>query len=131
MIEKQAPLRQIRVSEKYCPWINSDSKNLIMIRDRLIMSAMKHKSQQLMSSYQQYRNRANALNKTLKERYFSDKINNNKGNMKDSWQTINQLLNKRSQSTNIVSLKESNQTIFDKQSISNEMNESFVPLEKS
>ena len=45
--------------------------------------------------------------------------------MKDSWQTINQLLNKRSQSTNIVSLKESNQIIFDKQSIPNKINEYF------
>ena len=49
----------------------------------------------------------------------------------ESWQTINQLLNKRYQSTNIVSLKDSNQTIFDKESISNKMNESFVPLAKS
>ena len=45
--------------------------------------------------------------------------------MKDSWQTINQLLNKLPQSTNIVSLKESNQTIFGKQSILNKMNEYF------
>ena len=101
VIEKHAPLRQIRVSEKYCPWINSDLKNLIITRDGLKRSAVKHKSQHLMNSYKQYRNQANALNKKLKKQYFSDKINNNKGNMKDSWQTINQLLNKRSQSTNI------------------------------
>ena len=128
VIEKHAPLRQIRVSEKYCPWINSDLKNLIRTRDRLKRSAVKHKSQHLMNSYKQYRNQANALNKKLKKQYFSDKINKNKGNMKDSWQTINQLLNKRSQSTNIVSLKESNQTIFDKQRISNKMNEYFCSI---
>ena len=89
---------------------------------------MKHKSQHLINSYKQYRSRANALNKALKKKYFSDKINNNKGNMKDSWQTINQLLKKRSQSTNIVSLKESNQAIFDKQSISDKMNEYFCSI---
>ena len=103
VIEKHAPLRQIRVSEKHCPWINSDLKNLIRTKDRLKRSAVKHKSQQ-------------------------HKINSSKGNMKDSWQTLNQLLNKRSQSTNIVSLKESNQTIFDKQSISNKMNEYFCSI---
>jgi len=48
--------------------------------------------------------------------------------MKDSWQTINQLLKKRSQSTNIVSLKESNQVIFNKESISNKMNEYFCSI---
>ena len=128
VIEKHAPLRQIRVSEKYCPWIHSDLKNLIRTRDRLKRSAVKHKSQHLMNSYKQYRNRTNALNKALKKQYFSDKINSSKGNMKDSWQTLNHLLNKRSPSTNIVSLKESNQTIFDKQSISNKMNEYFFSI---
>ena len=48
--------------------------------------------------------------------------------MKDSWQTINQLLKKRSQSTNIISLKESNQAIFDKQNISNKINEYFCSV---
>ena len=55
VIEKHAPLRQICVSEKYCPWINSDLKSLIRTRDRLKRSAVKHKSQHLMNSYRQYR----------------------------------------------------------------------------
>ena len=100
-------------------------KNLIRTRDGLNRSAVKHKSQYLMNSYKQYRNRANALNKTVKKQNFSDKINSNKENIKNYWQTINKVLNNRSQSTNIVSLKESEQTIFDKQSISNKMNEYF------
>ena len=48
--------------------------------------------------------------------------------MKDSWQTINQLLKQRYRYTNIVSLKESNQASFDKQSISNKMNEHFCSI---
>ena len=51
MIEKHAPLRQIRVSEKYCPWTNSNLKNLIRARDLLKKSAVRHKSQHLMNSY--------------------------------------------------------------------------------
>ena len=39
-------------------------------------------------------------------------------------------MNKRSKSKNIVSLTESNQTIFDKQSISNKMNEYFCSTEE-
>ena len=118
MIEKHAPLRQIRVSEKYCPWINADLKRLIRTRDRLKRSAVKHKSQVMISSYKQCRNQVNTLNVTLKRQYFSDKILQQKGNMKESWQTINQLLNKRSKSTNIYSLSDSSQTLFDKQRIS-------------
>ena len=66
VIEKHAPLHQIHVSEIYCPWINSDIKNLIRTRDRLKRSAVKHKSQHLMNSYKQYKNQAIALNKALK-----------------------------------------------------------------
>jgi len=62
VIEKHAPLRQIRVSEIYCPWINSDLKNLIRTRDRLKRSAVKQKSQHLINSYKKYRNRVSALN---------------------------------------------------------------------
>ena len=127
VIEKHAPLRQIRVSEIYCPWINSDLKNLIKTRDRLNRSAVKHKSQHLVNSYKQHRNRVNALNKALKKQYFSDKINNSKGNM-ESCQTIKSVAEKQSESTNIVGLKESNQAIFGKQSISNKMNEYFCSI---
>ena len=130
MIEKHAPLRQIRVSEKYCPWINADLKRLIRTRDRLKRFAVKHKSQVMSSSYKQCRNQMNTLNVTLKRQYFSDKILQQKGNMKESWQTINQLLNKRSKSTNIDSLSDSSQTLFDKQRISDKMNQFFCSVGK-
>ena len=35
IIEKHAPLRQIRVSEMYCPWVNASLKGLIRTRDML------------------------------------------------------------------------------------------------
>ena len=48
--------------------------------------------------------------------------------MKESWQAINQLLKRRSQSTKIVSLRDSNQIIYNKQTISNKMNEFFCSI---
>ena len=32
---QHAPLIEMRVSEKYCPWINKDLKNLMKTRDKL------------------------------------------------------------------------------------------------
>ncbi len=34
-IGKHAPLTEMCVSEKYCPWINRDPKDLMQTRDRL------------------------------------------------------------------------------------------------
>lgn len=35
IIEKHALLREMRVAEKYCPWIDRDLKNLMHTWDRL------------------------------------------------------------------------------------------------
>ena len=63
VIDKHAPLCEMRVSEKYCPWIDRE--------------------------------------------YYNNRISACKGNMKESWKTINELLNKMSTSCNIDSLEES------------------------
>ena len=89
IIEKHAPLRQIRVSERYCQWVNANLKGLIRTRDRLKKAAVRCSSQILMASYQQVRNRFNSLNLKLKRQYFSEKIIMQQGNMKVSWKTIN------------------------------------------
>ena len=59
-----------------------------------------------MDAYKQLRNKANILNKNLKREYFSKKLAACKGDLKQSWKTINLLLNKRSKTTNIGSLNE-------------------------
>ena len=128
VIEKHAPLKEMRVSEKYCPWIDKDLKGLMMTRDRLKKAALKSKSLILMDSYRQARNRVNSLNVQLKKQYFSAKISECKGNMKESWKTINELLNKRSKSCNIDCLEDSGNAIVNKKDISNAMNNFFCTI---
>jgi len=41
IIDRHAPLIEMRVSEKYCPWINKDLKNLTKTRDKLKKRAVK------------------------------------------------------------------------------------------
>ena len=35
IIDKHAPIAELRVSEKFCPWIDKDLKTLMQTRDRL------------------------------------------------------------------------------------------------
>ena len=104
-IDKNTPLNEIRVSERYCPWISTDVKRLMRARDRLKTAVLKRNSKILMDAYKQARNRVNSLNIQLKRRYSSAKISECKGNMKESWKTIKELLNKRSKSSNIDHLR--------------------------
>ena len=63
--------------------------------------AGKYYSQFLMAFYRQFRNRVNNLNLTLKRQYLSKKITMHQGHLKESRQTINKLLNKRSKPINM------------------------------
>eukprot|EP00794_Sanderia_malayensis_P016541 gene16541-18216_t len=130
IIEKHAPMTVMRVSEKYCPWIDQDLKKLMQIRDKLKKAATKRKSQFLMDSYRQVRNKVNVLNIQLKQQYYTNMISACQSNMKESWKTINELLNKRSKSSNIDSLKESGSEIVHKKDISNAMNSFFCSIGK-
>ncbi len=129
-INKHAPITEMRVSEKYCTWINKDLKELMRTRDRLKKAASKRKSKILMDSYKQVRNKVNSMNIQLKKRYFTNKISECKGNMKDSWKAVNELLNKRSKSSNIDCLKESGIETFLKKDISKTMNDFFCTIGK-
>ena len=83
-----------------------------------------------MGSYRQVRNRINALNKQLKKEYFTSEISSFKGNKKDSRRTINELLNKRSKSSNIDTLKGSDSKTVRKKDIAWEMNSFFSSIGK-
>ena len=83
IIEKHAPITVMRVSEKYYPWIDKDLKRLMQTRDKLKRAAAKRKSQFLMDSYRQVRNKVNVFNIQLKKQYYTNKISVCRGNMKE------------------------------------------------
>ena len=112
----------MRVSEMYCPWIDKDLKSLMRTKGRLKTAALKSKSPIIMDSYRQIRNWVNFINNQLKKHHYSDKISSDKGNLKDSWKTINELLNKRSKSCNIDCLKDSGNVVTHTKDIANVMN---------
>ena len=122
---------QMRVSEIYCPWINQDLKALMRNRDRMKRIALKRKSPVMMETYKQLRNKVNTMNIKLKKQYFSNKIYACKGNVKDSWKTINELLNRRAKSCNIDFLKDSDKETRQGKDMSNLMNEYFCSIVKN
>ena len=68
------------------------------------------------------------MNQKLKRDFFSDKINAFEGNMKETWKTINQMINKRSKTTHISSLEDGDKDITDSQQIADAMNQYFCSI---
>ena len=66
IIDKHAPIKSVRVSEKYCIWINKDVKVLIRERDTLKNEAVSDNSSPLMESYRKIRNMVSRINGNVK-----------------------------------------------------------------
>ena len=128
VIEKHAPIRETMVSDKNSLWVNSELKCLMKSKDKLKKVAVKHKSPAMMSCYKKARNAVNNHNVSLKKQYFTNKIIEHKGNMKETWKITNQLFNNRSKSTNITSLKDGDVEIGEKREISNTLNSYFCSV---
>ena len=131
VIEKHAPLRTMSVSDKVTPWLTTEFNRLAHSRDKLKTASVKHKSSILMSCYRQTRNKVNNLNKKLKKYYFSNKIASVTGNLKESWKTINQLLNRKSETTNIDSMKVDGRDIKNPLEIAQATNDYFCSVGKN
>ena len=76
-----------------------------------------------MAAYRHVKNVVNKQNKTLKRQYFSEKIRRCEGDTKESWKTINKLVNKRSKTTNVSSLQEDNKILTNSDEIAESMNQ--------
>ena len=128
--EKHALVQKMRVSDKYCPWVNADLTALVKSRDKLKLAASKNKLTLLMSSYRHLRNKVNSLKTKLKRQYFATRVSKYKGNTKECWKAINLLFGKRSKSANIDLLRDQNRTISNKKEISQSMNSFFCSIGK-
>ena len=92
------------------------------------MTAVKAGSEILMTAYRHVRNVVNKQNKTLKRQYFTEKIRRCEGDMKETWKTINQLVNKRSKTTNVSSLQDDNKILTSSDEIAESMNQYFCNI---
>ena len=130
IIDKHAPLREKPVSERFCSWITPELQKICRTRDKLKIAAVKSNSELLMSAYKHMRCKANNLNQSLKTQYFTNKIRSCEGNIKETWKTMNQVINKGSKTTKIKALKEGDETTNEDKSIADTMNSFFCNVGK-
>ena len=111
--EKHAPIRQRRVKREHKPWLTKEIKRLTYHRDYLKRQSVK--------------NKLNKLIKTTKEEYFKTKLSN-ANNSKNSWQAINELLNKKPKSTQVTQLNVDDQVITGDRNIADCFNQYFSSI---
>lgn len=103
-IGKSATIITLKSSEKKLkPWITRGLITSIRKRDKLKLEVNKQKNNlELLNSYKEYRNKINNLIRKVKQEYYSNKIHENKHNMKKVWEIINESSNRINDKNKIV-----------------------------
>ena len=125
--DKHAPIRQRRVKSEYKPWLTNEIKQMSYHRDYLKKQSIKLRSANYDKAYKRCKNKLNNLIKETKQEYFRDKLSNAK-NSKESWRTINELLNKKPKTSEIKELDINGQLITDDDKIAEAFNQYFSTI---
>ena len=126
---QHAPLRLRRVKSEYSPWMNNEIKKLSHHRDYLKKKAVRLKSSYYFEAYKQCKNQLNRCIKETKKLYYSSKLATST-NSKESWRTINELLNRQSKATTINEVNVNGKSIAGDKDIANEFNKHFSEIGK-
>ena len=92
ILDKIAPVRELRIKEKSEPWMNTDILSLIKKRNQLFSQYRRDRSRvDVYRNYCKLRNRVQRDIKLAKKFYFQDKIRQNKDNSKKLWSQLKSL----------------------------------------
>ena len=128
--DQHTPLKTKRVKNKRSPWINANIRNLIIQRDRLKRVAINSNSTTDCSSYKKCKNVTNNEIKKAKASYYKNHINSHKGNTKEIWKTINEVLARNTKSnSHIDTIKSEEMTSNNPKEISEILNTHFTEID--
>ena len=109
--------------------MNNEIKKLSHHRDYLKKKAVRLNSSYYFEDYKQCKNQLNRCIKETKKLYYNSKLATST-NSKESWQTINELLNRQSKATTINEVNVNGKSIAGDKDIANEFNKYFSEIGK-
>ena len=120
ILDRHASVLKCKGKNTYSPWVTSELVRKRCARDVLKTREVEMSSEVLMQAYRNLRNQINHENDWLKHEYFSNKIYENDGHIKGTWNTINKHIDRRSKTTEILHLDVGGEIVSDlKQKVEN------------
>ena len=126
--DKHAPIKRRKIRNKSNPWITDLLLHEKRHKNYLKRKACKTSHLNDWENYKYARNNYNKLIKNTIKRHFSNDIQNNKENLKKTWKSINQCLNRNHKSKKIVLIKDANRKDIKSEDMANAFNEHFINI---
>ena len=108
------------------PWLTEGMKESIKKKNKMYRAYIKTKNREQELVYRKYRNRLNGLMFKAEKDYYDRLITENKNNMKKSWQTLKEIINKKQASGASSRFMVNNKIITDKKEICDGFNSFFI-----
>ena len=132
VLNKHAPVTEIKIKGNSLPYITSDIRKLIRQRDYLKKRADKTGSKYLWQAYQHLRNKVKYRIRTAMANYYSNRFQEHQGDIKNTWKILKEIINKdNNKSTDIDCVIYNGETISDNQRLPETFNEHFIRLVRS
>ena len=128
VLDKHAPIQQIRKRAYSYPWITADVKQVIFDRDKKKRKAIYIKESVDWDAYKTSRNRVNIAIRHAKAEYYRNKLAQQNKIPKEVWKTINDLLSRSPSDTSVSELKVNGSNITFTEEIANAFNEYFTDI---
>ena len=111
------------------PWLTDCLKMTIKKKNKLYVISKKHPTSRNEQVYKTYRNRLNKIIKAAEKEYFSKQLEQNKSNMRRTWDIVKHVINKNKRKYAQEKFKLSNGEITcDKYVVCNKFNNFFVNI---
>ena len=119
VLDRHAPMRQRRVKHTKQPeWLNNEIIEAIKLRDTF-------KAQNDDKNYKYFRNKVVHMIHSAKKEFYTNKVKNNKGNIKEIWNCIKDL-SPNENKTQITSITHENNSYVKPKDIADILNKKFV-----
>ena len=115
LYEHYFPVKQLKLTRKgtYKPWINYTLISRMKIKDNLFKLSKRNLIDRKI--YNDFRNSLNTQIRNAKTEYYTNKFNDNEGNIKETWKTINNAIKSKQKSNNKIKLIENDIAIESKE----------------
>ena len=129
-VKKHAPLANITLKGNNLPYIATDIRMMIRQRDYLRGKANKTGSDILRQAFHQIRIKVTYAIRKSRSEYFEKKLAESNGDLKKTWQTLKQAMNREGKSNPIDKLNVNGNEINDKMKIAEYCNKYFTDIGK-
>ena len=129
-LDKHTPITSMRLRDNKAPYITSELKSQIRQRYYLTTKANETGSKHFYQAFLNIRNQAKRLLYKLRQNYYSQRVEECKGDMRATWKALKHAIKQPCKSSNIRKIQHMGSEIPDTKMIAEMCNEHFVTIGK-